>query len=93
MDPLVAIVDADACTACGTCLTACPYDAISMSAGAGISMSAGADGREVAVISETGCKGCGGCVPVCPDDAIDLLGYTDAQVRAQIDSLLEVAVA
>jgi heterodisulfide reductase subunit A len=93
-------VDADACTACGKCLTACPYDAISMSAyDAGISMAAGAavsmsaDGREIAIISPTGCKGCGGCVPVCPDDAIDLLGYTDAQVRAQIDSLLEVAVA
>jgi heterodisulfide reductase subunit A len=84
LDPLVAIVDADACTSCGKCLTACPYDAISMAPGAG---------REVAVISETGCKGCGGCVPVCPDDAIDLLGYTDAQVRAQIDSLLEVSVA
>ena len=51
------------------------------------------DGREVALISETICKGCGGCVPVCPDDAIDLRGYTDAQVRAQIDSLLEVPVA
>jgi heterodisulfide reductase subunit A len=84
LDPLVAIVDADACTSCGKCLTSCPYDAITMTVG---------DGREVAVISETGCKGCGGCVPVCPDDAIDLLGYTDAQVRAQIDSLLEVSVA
>ena len=90
LDPLVAVVDAEACTDCGKCLTACPYDAISM---------ASADGRAFAVISETGCKGCGGCVPVCPDDAIDLLGYTDAQVRAQIDSLLqgmgpvEVAVA
>jgi heterodisulfide reductase subunit A len=51
------------------------------------------DGREVAVISETGCKGCGGCVPVCPEDAIDLRGYTDAQIRAQIDSLLGVPVA
>ena len=50
-------------------------------------MAAG-DGRRFAVISATGCKGCGGCVPVCPDDAIDLLGYSDAQVRAQIDSLL-----
>jgi heterodisulfide reductase subunit A len=100
LDPLVAVVDMDACTACGKCLTACPYDAISMAARAAVSMAAGAavpmtalDGREVAVISETGCKGCGGCVPVCPDDAIDLLGYTDAQVRAQIDGLLGVLVA
>jgi heterodisulfide reductase subunit A2 len=84
LNPLVAVVDGDACTACGACLAACPYDAISMAA---------AGGREVAVISETGCKSCGGCVPICPDDAIDLLGYTDAQVRAQIDSLLEVSVA
>jgi heterodisulfide reductase subunit A len=84
LDPLVADVDAIACTACGKCLTACPYDAISMAV---------QDGREVALISQTICKGCGGCVPVCPDDAIDLRGYTDAQIRAQIDSLLEVPVA
>ena len=51
------------------------------------------DGRAVATISEATCKGCGGCVPVCPDDAIDLRGYTDAQIRAQIETLLEVAVA
>ncbi len=30
LNPLVAVVNADACTACGKCLTACPYDAISM---------------------------------------------------------------
>ena len=84
LDPLVAEVHADACTACGVCLTACPYDAISMSE---------VDGRPVAAISETGCKCCGGCVPMCPENAIDLRGYTDAQVTAMIDSLLEVAVA
>ena len=81
LDPLVAIVHPDACNACGACLTACPYDAISM----------GEDGtRHVALISPTGCKGCGGCVPLCPENAIDLLGYTDGQVNAMIDSLVEV---
>jgi heterodisulfide reductase subunit A len=84
LDPLVAIVDPDACTACGQCLDACPYGAIGMTVGGE---------RSVAVISETGCKGCGGCVPVCPENAIDLLGYTDAQVTAMIDKLLEVSVA
>jgi heterodisulfide reductase subunit A len=81
LDPLVAIVDAIACTACGDCLTACPYDAISMTEGAD---------RHAAVISPTGCKGCGGCVPICPENAIDLLGYTDAQVSAMIESLAAV---
>jgi len=83
LDPLVAIVDPDGCNACGVCLTTCPYDAISM----------GEEGsRHVAVISPTGCKGCGGCVPICPENAIDLLGYTDGQVSAMIDSLVEVPV-
>jgi heterodisulfide reductase subunit A len=83
LDPLVAIVDAQACTACGDCLTSCPYDAISMTEGAD---------RHAAVISPTGCKGCGGCVPICPENAIDLLGYTDAQVSAMIESLAAVPV-
>jgi heterodisulfide reductase subunit A2 len=81
LDPLVAIVDTVACTACDDCLTACPYDAISMGE---------EGGRHAAVISPTGCKGCGGCVPMCPENAIDLLGYTDAQVTAMIESLVEV---
>ncbi len=81
LDPLVAVVDAAACTACGDCLTACPYDAISM---------AEEGDRHFAVISPTGCKGCGGCVPMCPENAIDLLGYTDAQITSMIESLVEV---
>jgi len=84
LDPLVAIVHDDACTACGDCLGTCPYSAIEMSESA--------EGRTVAVISETACKGCGGCVPVCPENAIDLRGYTDAQITSMIDSLLEVSV-
>lgn len=84
LDPLVAVVDPAACTDCGICLDTCPYGAIAMEV---------ASGRNVAVISESGCKGCGGCVPVCPENAIDLLGYTDAQVTAMIDKLLEVPVA
>jgi len=84
LDPLVATVATDACTACRKCPEACPYGAIEMTS---------VDGREVAIISETGCKGCGGCVPICPEDAIDLRGYTDAQIRDQIDRLLEVSVA
>jgi heterodisulfide reductase subunit A len=81
LDPLVAVVDPVACTACGDCLTACPYDAISMAEEG--------DGH-FAVISPTGCKGCGGCVPICPENAIDLLGYTDAEISSMIESLVEV---
>jgi len=37
--------------------------------------------------------GCGGCPRVCREDAIDLLGYTDAQMRASIDSLAKEPVS
>jgi heterodisulfide reductase subunit A len=84
LDPLVATVDPDACTWCGKCLDACPYGAIEQ-----LSL----NGREIASISETGCKGCGGCVPVCPVGAIDLRGYTNAQILAEIDGMLEEAIA
>jgi len=84
LDPLVATVDPNACTWCGKCLDACPYGAIEQ-----LSL----NGREIASISETGCKGCGGCVPVCPVGAIDLRGYTNAQILAEIDGMLEEAIA
>jgi heterodisulfide reductase subunit A len=84
LDPLVATVDTAACTGCDACVPSCPYDAISTIM---------CDGREVAAISASVCKGCGGCVPVCPEDAIDLLGYTDAQMRAAIDGLAKEPVS
>jgi len=80
LDPLIAVVDTDACEWCGLCLEACPY---------GAPREAEEDGKTVAVIDRAACKGCGGCVPVCPKNAIDLLGYTDAQMRAMIDGLLQ----
>jgi len=84
LDPLVAVVDAEACTWCGQCEQTCPYAAIRKVI---------ADGREVATIDATACKGCGGCAPYCSADAIDLLGSTDDQIRGMIDNLLETTAA
>ena len=84
LDPLVATVDPDVCEWCDKCIAACPYEAIEK-----LSL----NGRDVAIISETACKGCGGCVPVCPVGAIDLRGYTNAQILAEIDGMLEEAIA
>jgi heterodisulfide reductase subunit A len=86
LDPLIATVDAARCDGCGSCYVACPFDALEpVLVGA-----QGADtGMEIAAVKRGVCKGCGACVPACPSRAIDLLGYTDEQIRATIDALLE----
>lgn len=83
LDPLVAVVDEAACTWCGECRAVCPYEAITATS---------VDGREVATIDAAVCKGCGGCTSYCPNNAIDLLGATDAQMRALIENLVEVSL-
>jgi heterodisulfide reductase subunit A2 len=78
LDPQVAVVHAEACTACGDCVGACPFGAIRLVEGGESS---------VALVDGAVCKGCGACAPVCAEDAIDLLGYTDAQVRSMIEGM------
>ena len=80
LDPQVAVVDLARCTACGACIDACAFGAI-----------AAVDGG--VAIDKASCKGCGACAPACPEDAVDLLGYTDAQIRAAIDALAVEVVA
>jgi heterodisulfide reductase subunit A len=77
MDPFIAKVNEDVCTGCKTCLTVCPYDAISRD-----------DLRGVAVVNEALCTGCGTCSAACPSHAIQQFGFSDAQVFSEIDSLL-----
>jgi heterodisulfide reductase subunit A len=83
LPPLVAKVDTDACTWCGECEKACPYD------GAVEKVRKGE--KEVACVHPALCKGCGGCVPACPVEAIDLEGCTNAQVKGMIDALVREA--
>ena len=49
-------IDADTCTACGTCIDECPVEAISPG--------------DVYTIDPTTCTDCGSCADVCPVEAI-----------------------
>ncbi len=83
LEPFIARIDTELCEWCEECTKACPYDAVEK---------VSVDGKEVAHIIESLCKGSGACIPVCPKDAIDIEGYTDVQVKAMIDALIQEAV-
>jgi len=56
----LSVIDADACTGCGTCVDWCPTDAIAL------------DDDGLAVRDEASCLGCGVCARFCPEEAISL---------------------
>lgn len=76
-DSIIASVDPDKCTGCGLCATYCPYHAIIHE-----------KGKPVEII-EAACKGCGTCAAICPVGAMEQQGFTDAQLMAQIEAVLE----
>ena len=81
IEPIIAQVWEDRCISaqgkkCGICAKACPYGAISVEAG------------KAAEVVTAKCHGCGGCVGECPHNAITQMHYTDAQILAQIRTLL-----
>ncbi len=53
-----AILNPDACIACGTCVEKCQFDAISVD--------------DVAIIDILKCMGCGNCATNCPEQAISM---------------------
>jgi heterodisulfide reductase subunit A len=77
IDPLVATVDETRCTGCQLCLSLCPFQAISWSAG-----------QSVATISDLLCQGCGICAAACPAAAITANGATRAMLRAELRGIL-----
>jgi heterodisulfide reductase subunit A-like polyferredoxin len=83
----VAVVDESRCTGCLTCVRICPFGVPIMKpslAGVGDIMGA-------AYIESAVCQGCGSCVAECPARAIQLMGYTDAQMKAKVSALMEPA--
>jgi ferredoxin len=56
----VAKLDLEECTGCGSCVDACPEEAIELQ-------------DDVAVIDQAACTGCGSCVDACPNEAIELV--------------------
>jgi heterodisulfide reductase subunit A len=79
VEPITSVVDPDICGGCGICIQVCPFSAIEK------------DENGKSRVIEALCKGCGACGATCPQSAITMRGYTDAQLDAMVDTLLEVS--
>ena len=71
----------DLCKSCGKCAEVCPYNAISVEV----------KKKTPAVVNTAACAGCGTCAAECPFGAIRMNHFTDEQILAQVDSVLEDA--
>jgi len=78
VSPMVSWIDPDVCVGCRVCVDLCPYSAIEFDERHGIS-----------VVNEAVCKGCGSCAAYCPSGAAGIKNFTNRQVFAEIDGLLE----
>jgi heterodisulfide reductase subunit A len=70
-------VNEEICCGCQTCISVCPYKAISFD-----------EEKNVSLVNEILCKGCGTCSSTCPTGAIGSKHYTDRQILSQIEGLL-----
>lgn len=78
IDAVYAEVDEDRCSGCRVCNELCPYVAIEYDE----------TKRRSHIISAL-CKACGACVAACPSGAIKARHFTDAQIFAEIEGVLE----
>jgi Na+-translocating ferredoxin:NAD+ oxidoreductase subunit B len=77
--PFYAVLDQDACSACGTCLDRCQMEAIRM-------------GDCAAELNLERCIGCGLCVTTCPNNALTLARKPEAQQRAVPKDVVQMSI-
>jgi heterodisulfide reductase subunit A len=65
------------CTGCKTCISVCPYGAITFN-----------EIKRLSVVNEVLCHGCGNCVAACPSGAASLKHFTFAQIYQELKEAL-----
>ncbi|MEE4194787.1 MAG: 4Fe-4S binding protein [Anaerolineae bacterium] len=60
-------VDEAECIACGACVEACPFEALTL--------------EDTAVVNTVRCTGCGVCIPTCPTGALSLVRRPEEEIK------------
>ncbi len=68
------------CCGCQTCISVCPYSAISFN-----------EIKKVSEVNEVLCKGCGTCGSACPTGAIKCKHFTDLQILSEIEGIMSMS--
>jgi heterodisulfide reductase subunit A len=79
VEAITAEVVPNECTSCGICAKVCPFGAITVDTRA----------KTPARVTVAACSGCGTCAAECPSNAIMMHHFTDRQIEAQVDAILE----
>jgi heterodisulfide reductase subunit A len=77
MEPNTAHVNEEVCAGCKTCITMCPYHAVSF-----------IRETQTSRVNEALCKGCGTCVAACPSGAIKQNLFQDEEIFEEIEGIL-----
>jgi heterodisulfide reductase subunit A len=77
IEAATAVIEEEFCSGCKTCISLCPYTAISFN-----------DEKKVSIINEALCKGCGTCAAACPSGAITSRHFTAEQIMAQLEGVM-----
>lgn len=78
LEAVYAVVDEDRCSGCRSCVEVCPYRAITYS-----------EEKEVVAVNPALCLGCGTCVAACPANALTGRHFTNEQIFAEIEGILQ----
>lgn len=77
VEPIQAYIDPELCSGCRICNGLCPYGAISF-----------IKEEKISRVNEALCKGCGTCVASCPSSAATARHFSDKQIFAEIEGIL-----
>jgi heterodisulfide reductase subunit A len=77
LEAIYAVVDAERCSGCQSCVSVCPYRAIAYQ-----------EEPKVAEVNPVLCMGCGTCAAACPTGAIQSRHFTNEQIFAEIEGAL-----